>query len=237
MGYMRHHAIVVTSSAPELIKAAYTRAVELGMSVTGMTPEVINGYSSFLVAPDGSKEGWAESDAGDLRRDQFTAWLDGQRYADDSTSLGWVEVQFDDDEHETAIVRDSDEHSRRRYGEPRYNIGGRNSPVDVTLAHSGAEHELAYYADENGLSSPVSTPAIQPPAGGGDRAAADPTATALAAFRAWLDRNGDIPCTCGHAYRWHLADLSGCADCVALEPVHSRCTGWNLDRAAMERAR
>ncbi len=148
MGYMRHHAIVVTSSAPKLLKAAHVKAVELGMSVTGITPEVTNGYSSFLVAPDGSKEGWAESDAGDVRRDQFTAWLDDQRYDDDSTSLGWVEVQFDDDEHETAIVRDSDEHSRRRYGEPKYHIGGRNRPVDLILATARAEHELAYYGGD-----------------------------------------------------------------------------------------
>lgn len=77
----------------------------------------------------------------------------------------------------------------------------------------------------------------QSPAGSGDRAAADSTAAALAEFKAWLDRNGngDALCTCGHAYRWHLADLSGCADCIALEPVHSRCTGWDLDRANAER--
>lgn len=148
MGYMRHHAIVVTSSAPELLKAAHAKAVELGMSVTNLTAEVTNGYRSFLVAPDGSNEGWRESDAGDARRDQFTAWLDEQRYDDDSTSLGWVEVQFNDDEHETAIVRDSDEHSRRRDGTPRYNIGGRNRPVDLILATARAEHELAYYGGD-----------------------------------------------------------------------------------------
>lgn len=114
MGYMRHHAIVVTSWNAELLESAHRVAVDLGMCVTNITPEVINGYQSFLVAPDGSKEGWPTSDRGDALRTQFIEWLDSQRYKDDSTSIDWVEVQFGDDERETRIARDSDEHYRRR---------------------------------------------------------------------------------------------------------------------------
>ncbi len=120
MGYMRHHAIVVTSWNLELLASAHATAVGLGMSVTNITDQVTNGYQSFLVAPDGSKEGWGHSTEGDCRRAAFIDWLDAQRYEDDSTPLGWVEVQFADEEKETRIVRDSDEHQRRRWADPTY---------------------------------------------------------------------------------------------------------------------
>ena len=113
MGYMRHHAIVVTSWKDELLDTAHAVATALGMSVTPITPAVTNGFRSFLVAPDGSKEGWDESDAGDERRSKLVEWLDGQGYDDGSTSIGWVEVQFDDDDDHTRIVRDSSERRRR----------------------------------------------------------------------------------------------------------------------------
>lgn len=112
MGYMRHHAIVVTSWKGELLKRAHKAAVELGMSVSGITDEVTNGYRSFLIAPDGSKEGWTTSDNGDAQRAQLLDWLDAQRYDDDSTPLEWVVVQFGDDDLNTRIVIDSDQRRR-----------------------------------------------------------------------------------------------------------------------------
>lgn len=115
MGYMRHHAIVVTSWHTGLLHAAHDEAIRLGMSVTDITDPVINGYRSFLVAPDGSKEGWPQSDLGDTRRTAFMEWLDDHRFEDDSTALGWCEVQFADDELHSAITRDSDQPIRNRY--------------------------------------------------------------------------------------------------------------------------
>ena len=111
---MRHHAIVVTSWHDELLEQAHAKAVELGCSVSEITTPVTNMYRSFLVAPDGSKEGWDGSDAGDDRRDVLTAWLDNQRYDDDSTPLQWVEVQYGDDDLESRIIRDSDDAMRYR---------------------------------------------------------------------------------------------------------------------------
>lgn len=124
MGYMRHHAIIVTSSLPDremgadYIDLAHAKAVELGMSVTSVTDEVTNGYRSFLIAPDGSKEGWGESDAGDSRRAAMIEYLDSQRYDDGSSPLDWVVVQFGDDEMITRIIRDDAEHRRENYGMP-----------------------------------------------------------------------------------------------------------------------
>ena len=112
MGYMRHHAIVVTSWDGKLLNTAHSKAVALGMLVTNTTEDGVNGYHSFLVAPDGSKEGWDDSARGDAQRAEFVGWLDMQRYEDDSTSLDWVEVQYGDENYQTLIVNDSDERQR-----------------------------------------------------------------------------------------------------------------------------
>lgn len=111
MGYMRHHAIIVTSWNPIRIREARDRAVTLfGKTVSPVVPSSINEYESFFVAPDGSKEGWSESDKGDEERAVFVSWLDAQRYDDHSTWFSWVVVQYGDDEGETRIDRHSDEH-------------------------------------------------------------------------------------------------------------------------------
>jgi hypothetical protein len=110
MGYIRHHAIIVTSGIDELIEAAHeqARACFTAEQVSPIAESPVNGYRSFFVAPDGSKEGWEASAMGDGQRDEFVGWLNRQRYGDGSTSLRWVEVQYGDDNDETKIVRDSD---------------------------------------------------------------------------------------------------------------------------------
>ena len=112
MGYMRHHAIVVTSWSDEHIVAAHSVAKTLFSAVSEIITSPVNRYKSFMVAPDGSKEGWDDSNSGDGRRANFVMWLDGQRFEDDSSPLAWAEIQYGDDELETKIVNDSD--ARRR---------------------------------------------------------------------------------------------------------------------------
>jgi hypothetical protein len=111
MGYMRHHAIVVTtfSSDPCRICGARNVATELGLACTSIVKSPTNGYLSFMVAPDGSKEGWPESEVGDSGRQSFIAWLDAQRYSDGSSPYDWVLLQYGDDEKRTAIIRHSDD--------------------------------------------------------------------------------------------------------------------------------
>lgn len=123
MGYMRHHAIVVTTYKSELAAEAHKQATALFQSEPGVrafngispadmiTPVLespVNGYCSFAILPDGSKEGWADSDVGDTARAEFVKWLESQRYVDGSSPLAWVEVQYGDDEGETRIVGHSD---------------------------------------------------------------------------------------------------------------------------------
>jgi hypothetical protein len=121
MGYIRHHAIVVTGW-DEKFERAHAKAVELfkdiarnvlhrkeGRSlVSPIIPGIVNGYKSFFVAPDGSKEGWEESDNANTARDRFVEYLRAQANDDGSTSLRYVEVQFGDDDKETLALRNSD---------------------------------------------------------------------------------------------------------------------------------
>lgn len=94
MGYMRHHAIVVTTWDAKKINAARDEAVRLGNVCTLVCPSPSNGYQSFLVVPDGSKEGWPESDKGDGARAAFIGWLSAQDYEDGSSPYDWVEVVY-----------------------------------------------------------------------------------------------------------------------------------------------
>lgn len=85
MGTVHHHAIVLTSSLVGF-ENAHTQAIAIfgPDAVSSITPKTINGYRSFFVAPDGSKEFWAESDAGDAHRAQFFDWL-----RDNEGLCGW----------------------------------------------------------------------------------------------------------------------------------------------------
>lgn len=96
MGYTIHHAIIVTSWDDQAILAAHDKAVEIfpDDQVTSVTDAAMNGYRSFLVGPDGSKEGWEESEEGNENREEYIEWLDSQKYDDGSSLLDWVELSF-----------------------------------------------------------------------------------------------------------------------------------------------
>ena len=113
---MRLHAIIVSADFDE-IEAAHKEACAIfeaphvdgttfGGIVSSLTDEAVNGYRSFLVAPDGSKEGWPTSKLFDERRDEFVEWM----RSNEALCLDWVEVQFGDDDGKTLIVRHSDDY-------------------------------------------------------------------------------------------------------------------------------
>jgi hypothetical protein len=106
---MRHHAIVVTSGIRELLDEAHEKATALGCVVTSIADSRVNGYRSFLIAPDGSKEGWEESEVGDAQREQWVKWAHSKAYDDKSNSLSFIEVMFADERKEIAIIHDSEE--------------------------------------------------------------------------------------------------------------------------------
>ncbi|MGI9410256.1 MAG: hypothetical protein ACR2OV_09295, partial [Hyphomicrobiaceae bacterium] len=81
-------------------------------NVSEVLRSIVNGYRTFLIPPDGSKEGWAESEEEDERRNSFVAWLEAQCYEDGSSPLAWAEVQYGDEQGVSKICR----HSGRRTG-------------------------------------------------------------------------------------------------------------------------
>lgn len=112
MGYMVHHAILVTTFDEQAAKVAHKKASEifdrLVSGITGISESLVNGYHSFAIFPDGSKDGWEDSDEGDEHRAAFVAWLETQQYEDRSSRYDWVEVQYGDDNGKTMIINDSD---------------------------------------------------------------------------------------------------------------------------------
>jgi hypothetical protein len=115
MGYMRHHAIVVTSWDEQLLDQVRDQIVALDEADLALTSSIVdgpsNGFQSFFIAPDGSKEGWPESDAGDRFRDAAVEVLRSVAYSDGSSSVDWCEVQFGDDNDDNRVVRSSGQES------------------------------------------------------------------------------------------------------------------------------
>ena len=113
MGYMRHHAICITSESHDAITTAHIAAERIFHGtfarVTPVTEAGVNTHRSFFVAPDGSKEAWVDSDIADDRREEFIDWMDEHRLSDGSSLLDWVLVQYGDDEKDTRVRRHSDE--------------------------------------------------------------------------------------------------------------------------------
>lgn len=103
MGIIRHKAIVVTSWNAFAIEAAACRARNLGLTVMGPSGALINGYRTLLVCPDGSKEGFCDSDKCDERRAEFRAWMNEQRHDDGSSNLEWVEISYGSDDRKAEI--------------------------------------------------------------------------------------------------------------------------------------
>jgi len=104
MGYIKHNAIIVTSWKDTAILEAAKQAKTFGLTILGPGEEAVNDYRTLLVCPDGSEEGWDESNRGDQRRELFREWLDAQAYEDGSTALEWVEVVYGSDDAEATIV-------------------------------------------------------------------------------------------------------------------------------------
>lgn len=120
MGRLAHNAIIVTGWKPEKVKEAREKAIYVfsnhfntGHSdggiqlVSPIIHSVVNGQSSFFVAPDGSKEGREDSNEGDKARKEFLEWLKVS-----NNRCDYIEVLFGGDEIQASIVTSnhSDEH-------------------------------------------------------------------------------------------------------------------------------
>ncbi len=100
MGYIKHNAIVVTSCDELCLGKAHKKAKKLfnDKLISEVVKGVMNGYISFFIAPDGSKEGWEDSNDCDEAREKFIHWL-----LKKDRGCDFVEVRFGGDDNQAYI--------------------------------------------------------------------------------------------------------------------------------------
>lgn len=100
------------STAPdfsvEMLARAASEGVNLHQRAVYMAPcglatvspilqETCNYVTTFMIAPDGSKAGWAHAEAAEIARKVFISWMHDQRVPGELSSyLSWAEVSYDD---------------------------------------------------------------------------------------------------------------------------------------------
>ncbi len=100
MGVMNHNAIIATTGsrgdADEFLKwfSELDKNLFDFSLVVRIPPTPTNAYHTFFFAPDGSKEGWPDSNFGDNFRDMVIEYLESKKYEDGSSCWRWVEVGF-----------------------------------------------------------------------------------------------------------------------------------------------
>lgn len=112
MGYIRHHAIVVTAGHSD-IKKIHDVAIGIfdeeditvggaaGSRVSLIIGPRVNDTSSFFVAPDGSKEGWEVSEISDDQRHEFITYLNS---VECDGNPAWVEIGYGHDDQEVFVT-------------------------------------------------------------------------------------------------------------------------------------
>lgn len=97
MGVIGHHAIIVTGCEDEDCQKAHREAIRIGLRVSPHVYAEFGGYCTFVVSPDGAKEGGSWSAQGDVRRAEFLRQLKRLRDTDPDFACDWVEVQYGND--------------------------------------------------------------------------------------------------------------------------------------------
>lgn len=101
MGYVKHNALIVTSGDRDILTKAHKQAMrKFGKYTTPIVKKGWNAYRSFMIAPDGSKEGWQTSQKYERRRKKYFKWLKQNC----ENSLDAIEVRYGGDDENTEIV-------------------------------------------------------------------------------------------------------------------------------------
>lgn len=72
---------------------------------TGLVESMYNGFFSFMVAPDGSYQGYEITQVYERSRYDFIAWMRSQAFEDGSSALHWVEVRYSPDTEQAEVER------------------------------------------------------------------------------------------------------------------------------------
>lgn len=113
MGYIAHDAVLVTvngyildgyvQDGPEMPDVDAFRdslPAEFRPLLIGPVQSAINHYVHYVFLPDGSKEGWPESSAGDEYRDSLFSFC----YEDGSSPFDVVRVRYGGDERYEPVI-------------------------------------------------------------------------------------------------------------------------------------
>lgn len=96
MGTTNHNAIIATTYKDEeieRIKEWRKQHIEYRPYFI-FGPRATNNYQTVVLVPDGSNEGWQESDAFDALRRDFVFQLEKGNFEDWSSPWSWIEVGF-----------------------------------------------------------------------------------------------------------------------------------------------
>lgn len=117
MGYLRHRALLVNGwdakrvgTARDEVAALYegaSTADAFGSLVSPLLRHVVNGGASFVIAPDGSKEGWLISEFSDALMEQAKQMIARHKYVD------WCELLCGGDDDEFAVLAASGMEARQ----------------------------------------------------------------------------------------------------------------------------
>jgi hypothetical protein len=101
MGYIRHHAMIITDCDLERIKDIHRFAELCNLNPTPIMESPVNGYDTFFIPPDGSKEGWEPSNEGDEERKRFKQFIRKRHpYCD------WTEISYGGDDGHSQVEDD-----------------------------------------------------------------------------------------------------------------------------------
>lgn len=111
MGYIRHQGIICTGSDNSDIGGkhdtalARDKALELGLPCSEVVRGKANATTSFLIAPDGSKEGWPLSTEQEEKRKQWIEWA-----RKSGLYFDWACISFGGNDAQLASLED---HNKR----------------------------------------------------------------------------------------------------------------------------
>lgn len=103
MGLIQHHAVLATTWSEDEVSRIRKWVDEIALrGVGGYDPRSrflfgdrqINGFVTVVLAPDGSNEGWDDSDFGDTIRYEFIQAIRLAEYDDGSSPWDWIEVGY-----------------------------------------------------------------------------------------------------------------------------------------------
>jgi hypothetical protein len=107
MGYIRHQSIIVTGQDDTKIGGrhdtftAREKAIELGLPCSEIVKSNANAFTSFLMAPDGSRAGWETSNIQAEKRKQWIEWV-----RKSNLGVDWAYVSFGGDDAQLAALKD-----------------------------------------------------------------------------------------------------------------------------------